>query len=80
MIHQPIGDLSQSKIVDFVMESNELMTVRAAMERIYAEKTGKPLRVVVEDLDRDFFMSATEAQDHGIVDFIATSDSEIFNF
>lgn len=71
MIHQPIAGYYQSQIVEYFMEIDEIMNMRAIMTRIYVERTGQPLWVISEDLERDVFMSATEAQAHGIVDFIA---------
>nr|AKI31058.1 ATP-dependent Clp protease proteolytic subunit [Fragaria iinumae] len=46
--------------------------LRETITRVYAQRTGKPLWVVSEDMERDVFMSATEAQAHGIVDLVAT--------
>jgi len=45
--------------------------MREVITRIYAQRTGKPLWVVSEDLERDVFMSAAEAQAHGIIDIVA---------
>ncbi|XP_049348226.1 ATP-dependent Clp protease proteolytic subunit [Solanum verrucosum] len=56
---------------EFVMEAVELMKLRETLTRVYAERTGKPFWVVHEDMERDIFMSATEAQAYGIVDFVA---------
>nr|YP_010558609.1 clp protease proteolytic subunit [Euphorbia biselegans]UED19966.1 clp protease proteolytic subunit [Euphorbia biselegans] len=71
MIHQPIAGFYQAQIAEFVLEAEELLKLREIITRIYAQRTGKPLWVVSEDMERDVFMSATEAQAHGIVDLIA---------
>nr|YP_010810107.1 clp protease proteolytic subunit [Euphorbia neokaessneri]UOA67799.1 clp protease proteolytic subunit [Euphorbia neokaessneri] len=71
MIHQPIARRYQAQIEEFVMEIEELMKLREIMTSIYAQRTRKPLWVVSEDMERDVFMSATEAQAHGIVDLIS---------
>nr|YP_010809374.1 clp protease proteolytic subunit [Euphorbia pudibunda]YP_010809943.1 clp protease proteolytic subunit [Euphorbia pseudosimplex]UOA66984.1 clp protease proteolytic subunit [Euphorbia pudibunda]UOA67635.1 clp protease proteolytic subunit [Euphorbia pseudosimplex] len=73
MIHQPIAGFYQAQIAEFVLEAEELLKLREIITRIYAQRTGKPLWVVSEDMERDVFMSATEAQAHGIVDLIAVA-------
>ncbi|YP_001718462.1 ATP-dependent Clp protease proteolytic subunit (chloroplast) [Manihot esculenta] len=73
MIHQPISGYYEAQIVEFVLEAEELLKLREILTRIYAQRTGKPLWVVSEDMERDVFMSATEAQAHGIVDLVAVA-------
>ena len=71
MIHQPIAGFYQAQIGEFVLEGDELLKLRKIITRVYAQRTRKPLWVVSEDMERDVFMSATEAQAHGIVDLVA---------
>src|SRR2546429_9601997 len=73
MIHQPIAGFYEAQIGEFVLEAEELLKLREILTRIYAQRTGKPLWVVSEDMERDVFMSATEAQAHGIVDLVAVA-------
>nr|YP_010217117.1 clp protease proteolytic subunit [Euphorbia pekinensis]YP_010266586.1 clp protease proteolytic subunit [Euphorbia micractina]UBT68448.1 clp protease proteolytic subunit [Euphorbia pekinensis]UIE10816.1 clp protease proteolytic subunit [Euphorbia micractina] len=73
MIHQPIAGFYEAQIAEFVLEAEELLKLREILTRIYAQRTGKPLWVVSEDMERDVFMSATEAQAHGIVDLVAVA-------
>nr|QXE40045.1 ATP-dependent Clp protease proteolytic subunit [Cnidoscolus aconitifolius] len=73
MIHQPISGFYEAQIGEFVLEAEELLKLREILTRIYAQRTGKPLWVVSEDMERDVFMSATEAQAHGIVDLVAVA-------
>ncbi|KAL9991161.1 putative endopeptidase Clp [Helianthus debilis subsp. tardiflorus] len=49
----------------------ELLKLRETLTRVYVQRTGKPVWVVSEDMERDVFMSATEAQAYGIVDLVA---------
>nr|YP_009501549.1 Clp protease proteolytic subunit [Passiflora serratodigitata]AXB38197.1 Clp protease proteolytic subunit [Passiflora serratodigitata] len=56
----------------FFREMKELMIIQEDIAKIYAERTNQPLKVILKDLQSDSFMSATEAQAHGIVDFVAT--------
>uniref|UniRef100_A0AB39U310 ATP-dependent Clp protease proteolytic subunit n=1 Tax=Hydnocarpus kurzii TaxID=3240908 RepID=A0AB39U310_9ROSI len=73
MIHQPIAAFYEAQIGEFVLEAEELLKLREILTRVYAQRTGKPLWVVSEDMERDVFMSATEAQAHGIVDLVAVA-------
>nr|YP_010987830.1 clp protease proteolytic subunit [Aporosa dioica]WON66262.1 clp protease proteolytic subunit [Aporosa dioica] len=73
MIHQPIAGFYEAQIGEFVLEAEELLKLREILTRVYAQRTGKPLWVVSEDMERDVFMSATEAQAHGIVDLVAVA-------
>nr|YP_010707910.1 clp protease proteolytic subunit [Helicanthes elasticus]WCQ87227.1 clp protease proteolytic subunit [Helicanthes elasticus] len=61
----------EAQTVEFVLEAEELLKLRETLTEIYVQRTGKPLWVVSEDMERDVFMSATEAQAHGIVDLVA---------
>nr|YP_009670100.1 clp protease proteolytic subunit [Azima tetracantha]QCW95419.1 clp protease proteolytic subunit [Azima tetracantha] len=71
MIHQPACSYYQAQTGEFLLEAEELLKLRESITRIYVQRTGKPLWVVSEDMERDVFMSATEAQAHGIVDLVA---------
>nr|YP_009670728.1 clp protease proteolytic subunit [Passiflora tenuiloba]YP_009670772.1 clp protease proteolytic subunit [Passiflora tenuiloba]QCX30005.1 clp protease proteolytic subunit [Passiflora tenuiloba]QCX30006.1 clp protease proteolytic subunit [Passiflora tenuiloba] len=52
-------------------EMDELMVIQETIANIYAKKTGQPLETILTDLERDFYMSATEAKDYGIIDYVA---------
>lgn len=71
MIHQPASAFYEAQAGEFVLEAEELLKLRETITRVYVQRTGKPLWVVSEDLERDVFMSATEAQAYGIVDLVA---------
>lgn len=71
MIHQPAAAFYEAQAGEFVMEAEELLKLREIITKVYVQRTGKPLWVVSEDLERDVFMSATEAQTYGIVDLVA---------
>lgn len=72
MIHQPASSFYEAQTGEFILEAEELLKLRETITRVYAQRTGKPLWVVSEDMERDVFMSATEAQAYGIVDLVAT--------
>ena len=71
MIHQPIGGFSEGQTGEVILEAEELLKLREILTKVYVQRTGKPLWVVSEDMERDVFMSAAEAQAHGIVDLVA---------
>nr|QXI84974.1 clp protease proteolytic subunit [Gentiana phyllocalyx] len=71
MIHQPASSFYEAQTGEFILEAEELLKLRETITRVYGQKTGKSLWVVSEDMERDVFMSATEAQAYGIVDLIA---------
>nr|ASJ64662.1 clp protease proteolytic subunit [Chorispora tenella] len=68
--HQPASSFFESPLGEFIMESDELILIRENLVGLYVQRTGKPGWVVSEDLERDVFMSPTEAQAHGIVDHV----------
>jgi ATP-dependent Clp protease protease subunit len=75
MIHQPAGSFSEVATGEFILEVGELLKLRETLTRVYAQRTGKPLWVVSEDMERDVFMSAEEARDYGLIDLVAIDSS-----
>lgn len=71
MIHQPASSFYEAPTGEFILEAEELLKLRETLTRVYVQRTGNPLWVVSEDMERDVFMSAAEAQAHGIVDLVA---------
>jgi ATP-dependent Clp protease, protease subunit len=67
MIHQPSGG-TRGQATDIQIEAKEILRIRHQLNEIYAEKTGKPLAQIEKDMDRDFFMSAEEAKEYGLID------------
>ena len=67
MIHQPWGG-AQGQATDIEIQAKEILRIKESVNHILASHTGKPFDVVRRDTERDFFMSATEAMDYGIVD------------
>ncbi|YP_008563113.1 clp protease proteolytic subunit (chloroplast) [Solanum lycopersicum] len=76
MIHEPYSGFYMAQVGEFVLEAIEMAKLRETLTRVYAEKTGQPVWVIHEDMERDIFMSATEAQAYGIVDFVAVQGKE----
>ncbi|KAK3029231.1 hypothetical protein RJ639_037652 [Escallonia herrerae] len=71
VIHQPASSFYEAKTGEFIVEVEELLKLRETLIRVYVQRMGKPLWIVFEDMERDVFMSATEAQTYGIIDPVA---------
>jgi ATP-dependent Clp protease protease subunit len=67
MIHQPMGS-SRGQASDIFIYTKEIVTLREKMNDILAHHTGQPVERIRKDTDRNFFMSAEEAREYGIVD------------
>ena len=72
MIHQPWGGV-QGQASDISIQAREILRLRDRINEIIAYHTGKPLEIIARDTDRDFFMSATDAQAYGLVDHVVAS-------
>ena len=71
MIHQPATGSFNGSPKEIKIEADEMFELRKTIAELYAQQTSQPLDVVQNDLERDTFMSAKQAQDYGIVDRIA---------
>ncbi len=67
MIHQPLGG-AQGQATDIEIQTREILTLREKLNEILAYHTGQPLKKIEKDTDRNFFMSAEEAKEYGIID------------
>nr|YP_009160627.1 clp protease proteolytic subunit [Sciaphila densiflora]AKR17957.1 clp protease proteolytic subunit [Sciaphila densiflora] len=76
MIHQPACSYYEEQAGGVSMDAGELLKLREILAKGYAQRTGAPAWAVYADLERDVFLSATEAQTHGIVDLVAAEDEE----
>jgi ATP-dependent Clp protease protease subunit len=72
MIHQPYGQVG-GQISDIEIQAEEILKKRAKLNEILASHTGKPIEQIAKDTDRDFYMSAAEAKEYGVVDDILTT-------
>ncbi|RMF27299.1 MAG: ATP-dependent Clp protease proteolytic subunit [Cyanobacteria bacterium J083] len=69
MIHQPLGGVpGRRQATDIEIEANEILRIRDQLNHLLAENTGQPLEKIEKDTDRDYFMSAQEAKDYGLID------------
>ena len=69
MIHQPSGG-AKGQATDIKIVADNIIKTRRKLNEILAKNTGKPLEVIEVDTERDFYMSAEEARDYGIIDGI----------
>ncbi len=69
MIHQPLGGV-EGQASDIQIAANEILRTRESLNKILALCTGKPLKQIEKDTDRNYFMSAAEAKEYGIIDKI----------
>jgi ATP-dependent Clp protease, protease subunit len=76
MIHQPWGGM-QGTATDISIHAKEILRIKDRLNEILAHHTGQPLDRVVKDSDRDFFMSADEAKEYGLVDEVVKSRRQI---
>jgi ATP-dependent Clp protease protease subunit len=76
MIHQPLGG-AQGQATDIKIQANEILRTRDTLNRILADHTGQDIQKIAEDTERDFFMSAKEAMEYGIVDKVVADRSEL---
>lgn len=74
MIHQPWGG-TQGTAADINIQAQEILRLRANLNKILADHTGQNIKKISEDTERDFFMSAAEAQKYGLVDGVVKSTS-----
>ena len=71
MIHQPWGGVG-GQVSDIEIQANEILKDRATLNEILAASSGKSIEQIAKDIDRDFYLSAQEAKDYGLVDSILT--------
>ncbi|OGF46225.1 MAG: ATP-dependent Clp endopeptidase, proteolytic subunit ClpP [Candidatus Firestonebacteria bacterium RIFOXYA2_FULL_40_8] len=67
LIHQPLGG-AQGQATDIDIQAKEIMRMKVNLNNVLVKHTGQPIEKIVKDTDRDYFMSAQEAKDYGIVD------------
>ena len=72
MIHQPMGGF-QGQATDIEIHAREILKLKADLNRMMSEHCGQPVEKVAQDTDRDYFMSAKEAKDYGLIDSVITS-------
>jgi len=67
MIHQPLGGF-KGQATDIDIHAKRILKTKETLNRILSEKTGQPIEKISNDVERDYFMSAEEAKDYGLID------------
>ena len=72
MIHQVLGG-AQGQATDIEIHAREILKTREQLNKILADRTGQPLEKIERDTERDYFMSAEESKNYGLVDQVVSS-------
>jgi ATP-dependent Clp protease protease subunit len=76
LIHQPMGGI-QGQAIDIEIHAKEIMKMKNQLNKILAKHTGQTIAKIEKDSDRNFWMSAEEAKNYGIVDTVIKTKGEI---
>ena len=76
MIHQPLGGTSQRQASDIEIEAKEILRIKDMLNHSMADMTGQPFEKIEKDTDRDYFLSAAESKEYGLIDRVIAHPSE----
>ena len=76
LIHQPMGGF-QGQASDIAIHAQEMLRMRQKLNEILAHHTGKPVKQLEKDTDRDYFMSGKEAKKYGLIDHVMTNRDDL---
>ena len=76
MIHQPLGGTSQRQASDIEIEAREILRIKDMLNKSMSDMTGQELSKIEKDTDRDYFMSAAEAVQYGLIDRVIAHPTE----
>ena len=76
MIHQPLGG-AQGQATDIQIQANEILRMKQTLNEILSTHTGQKIEKLAEDTERDFFMSAEQSREYGIIDRVVVDRSEL---
>jgi len=74
MIHQPLGG-AQGQAVEIEIQAKEILYLKETLNGLLAEHTGQPLDKIIEDTERDYFLSPDEAVNYGLIDKVIKNDN-----
>ncbi len=72
MIHQPLVGGISGQATDIIVEAKEMAYIRKNLEQILSKHTGQPVEKMARDMERNYYMSAEEAKEYGIIDEVLT--------
>ena len=76
MIHQPLGGTSRRQASDIEIEAREILRMKEMLNRSLADMSGQSFEKVEKDTDRDYFLSAEEAKEYGLIDRVISHPNE----
>jgi len=76
MIHQPLGGTSQRQASDIEIEAREILRIKDMLNQSLADMSGQSLEKITKDTDRDYFLSAAEAKEYGLIDRVISHPTE----
>jgi ATP-dependent Clp protease protease subunit len=76
MVHQPSGGF-QGQASDIERHAEDIIKMKRRLNEVYVKHTGQPYEVIERTLDRDYFMTANEAKEFGLIDKVLVSRDEI---
>ena len=76
MIHQPLGGTSQRQASDIEIEAREILRIKDMLNQSLADMCSQTLEKVTKDTDRDYFLSAAEAMEYGLIDRVISHPTE----
>jgi ATP-dependent Clp protease, protease subunit len=76
MIHQPMGGVGRRQATDIEIEAKQILRVRRELNDLMALHTGKTIEQIQSDTDRDYFMSAYEAVEYGLIDRVVADTAQ----
>jgi ATP-dependent Clp protease protease subunit len=77
MMHQPSMGVSQGTAADLEIQAKEILYLRERMNHIYAKHTGQTVERIMEDLDRDRFLTPEDAKEYGLIDHVIARQGEV---
>ncbi|QOP40727.1 ATP-dependent Clp endopeptidase proteolytic subunit ClpP [Sulfurimonas marina] len=75
MIHQPLGG-AQGQATDIAIQAQEILRIKGVLNELLAKQTGKSVKTIVKDVERDNFMSAEDAVAYGLIDEVLIKSEE----
>jgi ATP-dependent Clp protease, protease subunit len=77
MIHQPLGGTGRRQASDIEIEAKEIVRIKHLLNQIMADRSGQPIEKIERDTDRDYFLSAAEAKEYGLIDRVIESHKNV---
>ncbi len=77
MIHQPLGGTGRRQASDIAIEAKEIVRIKHLLNQIMADRSGQTIEKIEQDTDRDYFLSAAEAKEYGLIDRVIESHKSV---